>query len=136
MNYVLGFGFYIHEVLLIKKNKPDWQKDRLNGLGGKIEDSDANTVTAMAREFYEEAGVYISPDQWEFVCRLTGIGWDVDVFQCSLEAQHRLQVHQTTDEELVWADIRKLPANVIPNLRWLIPMCLDNTVASCTVSVK
>jgi len=35
---VVGFLFdnFSENVLLIKKNRPAWQKDRLNGVGGKI----------------------------------------------------------------------------------------------------
>src|SRR5690606_7863558 len=60
-------------VCLIRKQKPDWQKGLLNGVGGKIEDSDGSTAItrwdviqqrAMAREFFEETGVSVMPADW------------------------------------------------------------------------
>lgn len=58
-NYVLGFAFSRdgEEVVLIIKQKPDWQKGKLNGIGGKIEPEDESPLHAMIREFKEETGV-------------------------------------------------------------------------------
>jgi 8-oxo-dGTP diphosphatase len=55
--YVLGFAFDSNEeVVLIRKNKPDWQRGLLNGVGGKIEENESS-YAAMVREFHEETGV-------------------------------------------------------------------------------
>jgi 8-oxo-dGTP pyrophosphatase MutT (NUDIX family) len=53
--YVLGFVFSqaCDRVLLIWKNRPAWQKDKLNGIGGKIEAGET-PKQAMEREFTEE----------------------------------------------------------------------------------
>lgn len=40
-------------VLLVHKNRPDWQAGRLNGIGGKVEDGE-DWLAAMDREFREE----------------------------------------------------------------------------------
>ena len=39
MNYVVGFMIQPHtqRVLFIEKNRPDFQKGKYNGVGGKIE---------------------------------------------------------------------------------------------------
>jgi hypothetical protein len=34
-----------------------------------------------------------------------------------------------TDEKIEWVDYHDLPEDVIPNLRWLIPLALDSEVA-------
>ena len=49
-NYVLGFAFNknFREVLLILKNKPQWQKGLYNGIGGKIEEGEL-PIEAMVR---------------------------------------------------------------------------------------
>lgn len=66
-SYVCGFLFSvppIHnlkthtQVLLIKKSRPDWQKDHLNGIGGKINPYET-PIAAMRREFEEETGLNI-----------------------------------------------------------------------------
>jgi 8-oxo-dGTP diphosphatase len=52
-------GFLIRnrsEVALMTKTHPEWQKGKLNGVGGKIDDGES-PEGAMRREFLEEAGV-------------------------------------------------------------------------------
>jgi 8-oxo-dGTP pyrophosphatase MutT (NUDIX family) len=55
--YVLGFVFNLDKtkVALMRKTKPEWQRGRLNGIGGKIELGETS-ITAMHREFKEETG--------------------------------------------------------------------------------
>ena len=64
--YVLGFAFNKRkdEIVLIEKQKPDWQKGKLNGVGGKLENEDESPLYAMVREFKEETGVDTKIDQW------------------------------------------------------------------------
>ena len=61
--YVVGFCFdpSLHHVVLVRKNRPEWQKGRLNGVGGHIEESDPDAKYAMDREFGEETGVWGVP---------------------------------------------------------------------------
>jgi 8-oxo-dGTP diphosphatase len=58
ISYVVGFMFseYCNEIALIKKKRPEWQKGRLNGIGGHIEKNEV-PHDAMYREFEEEAGI-------------------------------------------------------------------------------
>lgn len=68
--YVVGFAYNRNqtEVLLVEKKKPSWQKNRFNGIGGKVEDNET-VFQAMQREFEEETGIDIS-DWKEFaICR-------------------------------------------------------------------
>jgi 8-oxo-dGTP diphosphatase len=61
MDYVCGFLFNTSRrgVVLIEKQKPAWQKGKLNGVGGKIENGEVPS-DAMVREFKEEAGASVS----------------------------------------------------------------------------
>lgn len=54
--YVVGFMFSedSSKVALIRKNRPEWQKGLLNGIGGHCESSDKNNQDTMIREFEEE----------------------------------------------------------------------------------
>lgn len=63
--YVVGYCFSpdMSAVALIEKLKPEWQKGKLNGVGGKVEAGET-PQEAMAREFEEEAGVSIDPSSW------------------------------------------------------------------------
>lgn len=60
INYVVGFVFdeYNKRVLLIKKNRPEWQVGKYNGVGGKVEDNET-PYEAMVRECEEECGLLL-----------------------------------------------------------------------------
>jgi len=62
---VIGLLFdTMGRVLLVQKKKPDFQKDKWNGVGGKVEPNEPWEI-AMAREFREETGIDIPVDQWD-----------------------------------------------------------------------
>ncbi len=63
--YVLGFAFSKDkkEIILIEKQKPDWQKGKLNGVGGKVEIGEV-PYSAMVREFEEETSVKTEAKDW------------------------------------------------------------------------
>ena len=74
VKYVAGFLFNptMDSVVLVKKNRPEWQKGFYNGVGGHIEQGE-NPFDAMTREFEEETGVLI-PD-WRNYCEIDGEDW-------------------------------------------------------------
>ena len=128
-NFVVGFMFTPDEnkVALIQKNRPAWQKGLLNGIGGKIEPFDVSEKAAICREFEEEAGVKTHPEDWFQFATLNVIGvGPVHVFKAvSDNVQH---VENKTDEEINLYDTQNLPSNIIPNLKWLIPLSLDKNL--------
>lgn len=79
--YCLGFAFDdMGRVCLITKDKPDWQRGRLNGVGGTIEPGE-DAVAAMVREFKEETGVTTPDFGWTHFGTMRGIaGWNVELF--------------------------------------------------------
>jgi len=122
--YACGFLFSPDRsrILLIRKRRPDWQAGKLNGLGGKLEAGET-PLDAMRREFREEAGLEIA--DWQPVLRLRGRDWTGHFFRAfgDLEAARAL-----TDEQLEIHPTRPLPPDTIPNLRWMIPLLLDDEV--------
>jgi 8-oxo-dGTP diphosphatase len=125
MEYVAGFLFNETEekVALIEKQKPAWQKGKLNGIGGKIE-PDETPAEAMRREFTEETGVEIN--SWQHYVTLTGSGFTVHFFHSTESDDVLAQLRSTTDEEvkICWVEnVSVMPT--IPNLPWLIPMALS-----------
>lgn len=129
--YVVGFMFdsFRTNVVLIKKNRPEWQAGKLNGVGGKIEQGET-PIDAMVREFYEETGVQTYPDDWTQFCVLSGDNAKVYVFKC-YNAIYIYRVTTMTDEQIGVYDSRLLNAltrwvEIIPNLMWLIPMASYN----------
>ena len=121
--YVLGFLFSEDKenVALILKNRPDWQKGLLNGIGGKIEENETPTE-AMVREFKEESGVLI--DNWNQFLTMSGYNWEVYCFKCF--SDDVFNVSTKTDETVIIFPVSRIGnIEAISNLQWLIPMCLD-----------
>ena len=116
--YVIGFLFKFQDghwwVGLIKKNRPDWQKGKLNGIGGHIEENETPDE-AMRREFQEETGATCN---WEFYCTMV---FDEALVYC-YRSKDKAEIKTTTDEKVGWYPIDFLPENIIPNLNWLIPL--------------
>lgn len=129
-NYVVGFAKDINSecVVLIEKNRPKWQKGKLNGVGGHIE-SGETPFDAMNREFNEEAGGFVSEDAWRlfFVLEEMDSKWIVWFFVAEIDIKF---ISQQTDEKLVIVDRYDLPSNVIDNLYWLIPMAFAKSSIS------
>lgn len=126
MRYVAGllFDADADRVALVRKNRPAWQAGRLNAIGGKIEAGE-EPFFAMCREFREEAGVDIT--SWSPVAILAGPDFEVHFFATFDDAIS--EVRTVEDEEIVVVDVTHaltLP-HLIPNLRVIIPLALDNT---------
>jgi len=127
---VCGFAFSEDRksVILIKKNRPEWQKGRLNGVGGHIEKGES-PLFAMTREFEEETGLYVKKDRWTGVVTMTGVDWRVFFFQTTLTGLDVHMVRSMTDETLVKVacDVELGEVAMLPNLSWLLPLCLDES---------
>lgn len=123
--YVCGLLFSEDksEVVLIQKNRPHWMLGKLNGVGGKIEEGE-DTKDAMIREFFEEAGT--STLRWKYIGNIHAKDWEVNWFVDFC----RLPVITTTDEAVGWyrvSDILKGKWDMIPNLKWLIPLAIEDS---------
>lgn len=125
--YVLGFIFdpIGNRVVLQQKQKPEWQRNKWNGIGGHIEGQEPPGL-AMVRECEEETGLLIPIEQWQEVCELSGEGFCVFVFATYSEQQGDFENGEER-EYLCGFSPDDLPESVIPNLRWLIPMALSLT---------
>ena len=129
--YVCGFLFSPDRtrVLLIRKRRPAWQAGRLNGVGGKVEPGEA-VREAMRREFREEAG--LDGIDWRPGVVLTGPDWRGHFFRAFGDGH---AARATTDEPLEIHDTAALPPDVIPNLRWIVPLLLDDDLAAGHYSI-
>jgi 8-oxo-dGTP diphosphatase len=120
-SYVAGFMFDgSGNVALVRKNKPEWQKGKLNGIGGKIEQGEI-PIEAMIREFDEETGCL--HHGWQEICTLYGDGFAVHFF-ATLGNLTQLKTMET--EEIVTVPIHSVSVETcIPNLTWLISYGVD-----------
>ena len=111
-------------VVLIRKTRPAWKVGRVNALGGKVVPGES-AGDAARREVREEAGVDVR--EWEEF-----LVWDDPVYRMhALRAfdQAAGEAHTAEDQEVFLAEVDDLPATLIANLRWLIPLGLDRDVA-------
>ena len=133
--YVVGFYFNedFSKVALIEKKRPKWQVDKLNGIGGHIEKGE-QPIDSMVREFKEETGVITSEYDWIPLAEISNDNWKVFFFYANGNIE---KCESKTDERIVIINtIDIFKENVIPNLRWLIPMCIDEFHDYCIATAK
>jgi len=127
-HYVVGFFFGPNheDVLLIRKNRPEWQAGLLNGVGGHIEDKEI-PVEAMTREFKEEAGLDIPEHRWTRVAILERKNvFELSVFWAWGSQEEMKSAKSMTDEKVEMVQTGDLRTRgVVSNLSWLIPLCLE-----------
>lgn len=128
--YSIGFLFdeKIKRIVLIKKNKPLWQKGLWNGIGGKMEPNES-PEDCMVREFEEETGVLI--EDWDHFALLYRDN-DFELFCFRAFSNKLWKCRSVTAEKLVILDIKHLHYfyhRMIPNLEWIMPLALDKEVA-------
>jgi len=125
--YIIGFAFNKDrsKLVLIKKNRPDWQAGKLNAVGGHLELYDASPLDGMVREFHEETGVFIAPKEWKQFGRLgDDINYDIKLFKAFTDNIY--DVKTVTDEEINIFDVTTIPfTECISNIAWLVPMALE-----------
>lgn len=135
--YVLGFAFHgepaERTVVLLEKRTPEWQRGRLNGVGGKIEAGET-PVEAMIREFEEEVGVKTSPRAWQLYVRMHGEDWECHVFRANLNNEQAKEVKRTEAEQPVFVRVDDIPLNTLKNVRYLIGMADHADIGYVTIS--
>ncbi len=124
--YVLALLFTPdrRRVVLMRKTRPAWQAGRVNALGGKLLPGES-ALDAARREVREEAGVDVAG--WEEF-----LVWDDPVYRMHAVRAFDPAAHRAftaEDQRVFLADTATLPATLIDNLRWLVPLALDRDVA-------
>ena len=109
------------EVLMIQKNRPEWQAGKLNGIGGKFEPGE-DALQCMIRETSEETT--LKDVNWHEVAILHGNNYQVNFFAGDADIH---DINPLTDEKLC---VISVPGvfnpnywfynDIIPNLRVII----------------
>lgn len=127
IRYVVGFLFDEagKTVVLIRKNRPQWQAGLLNGVGGKVEGHTETPCQAMTREFKEETGQTVT--SWDLVAKLRGNSFLVYVYK-AFDNEAVYNVASMTDEVVDKYDVAGLShRDCVANVKWLVPFCLQST---------
>lgn len=121
----LGFVYTpdFQHVLLIEKQRPAAHKGKLNGLGGKCETTEGG-LECMSRELTEEAGINIPAAAWRAIGSLSWQEWQVEIFVATFHGP-TTAAQSLTDDPITWYPVDQLPANIVSNLSWLIPLGID-----------
>jgi len=106
-------------VWLLRKNKPKWQEDYLNGVGGKVEKGET-FMNCIIRETKEEVGVKLDRDRVNNMGVIEAKNFRVRLYTYRLNTKEKPK--QMESEELHKILVKDVPKlKVIPNLRMLIP---------------
>lgn len=123
--YVVGFLFCPKEerVALIRKARPQWQKGKLNGIGGHIEEGEI-TFDAMCREFREETGMTVTI--WRYFAKLIVDSQNTVYFfrATSREVPDKWSISTGDDEPIEVLNVNTISnrVDVVNDVHWLIPM--------------
>jgi 8-oxo-dGTP diphosphatase len=127
-HYTVGFLFSFdkQKVALIRKQRPDWQKGRLNGVGGHVEIGET-ALQCMGREFHEEVEYpSLYKTEWRQFAVLDSPKFIVD---CFASLGDLAAVKGKTDEDVEIINVDQITPlrtkDMIENLPWLISMAID-----------
>lgn len=122
-----------NSVLLIQKNKPEWQKGFLNLLGGSVEKGELPEHAAV-RELFEESGLKPFNDHWSSekpqvtvveMGRIVGLEETVHCFRIFVE-NTELNPRPTETETVRWFNWHavKDDPRLLPSMRVVLPLML------------
>lgn len=115
MRVVVGIITDNEEILLLKKNNPDWQKGLYNGIGGKVE-LNTTPLETIIKKCQEELGVNIS--NWiELDSEISSSGIEIVYFLTTLNEGEIKKLQSQTDERAELFSINNLPTNILQDLK-------------------
>lgn len=115
MRVVVGIVTDNEEILLLKKNNPDWQKGLYNGIGGKVE-LNTTPLETIIKKCQEELGVNIS--NWiELDSEISSSGIEIVYFLTTLNEGEIKKLQSQTDERAELFSINNLPTNILQDLK-------------------
>jgi 8-oxo-dGTP diphosphatase len=122
--FTVGFLFDedLKNVLLMHKDRPDWQVGKINGIGGKF-DIGEESLDCIVREVKEESDLDTDKDKWVFLGNMYTDMVHLDIYAYVYgDLSHAKTM---TTEKVEAFPVSNLPSNILSNLRWLIPMAVD-----------
>jgi 8-oxo-dGTP diphosphatase len=122
--YVLVFPYdptgEPERVMLIRKAKPEWQKGRLNLVGGKVEPGESFDQAAE-REFREETSVYADNFRRVGTIRSDNSDFVIGVYTCLARNMDIVSEELERVDWYEWEYVKNDPA-LMDNLKTVIPL--------------
>jgi 8-oxo-dGTP pyrophosphatase MutT (NUDIX family) len=121
--YSVGFMFDRHlNVPLIRKLKPAWQAQLLNGVGGKQEEGET-LHQCMIREWVEET--FTKSPVWDHYCSTRGTFSHCHYFRCFVDKLPDFPLTNDNGEHIEIWNAKRLPFSVVPNVPTMIGLALS-----------
>jgi 8-oxo-dGTP diphosphatase len=126
----------------VLKDRPAWQKGRLNLVGGKVERGES-VSEAACRELKEESGIDVRPHDPVFlggplICgHIIGNDSIIHCVKCDILSDNKIAPREGETEKVDWYDWDEVKNDprLIPNLKLVIPL-LHMSVTEWTVVDK
>lgn len=137
--YVLGFLFSNdkRDIALIRKERPEFQKGKFNGVGGKIE-NDETPLEAMNRECKEEFEINVEWKQYlTIIDKKQTLLYLFKAFDNKIYDLDGLTFNDVM-EEIYRFDLYKfnqLGNECMYNLPWMVNMALDDSIQTGIITV-
>lgn len=112
-------------VLVVEKDRPEWQAGRWNLVGGKVEPFDRSPEDAAVRELKEESGYTDEIISKEVMGRIVDGDDIIHCVQITVKTGYwNIQGQEGETERVLWRlwDAIKDDPRLLPNLRVIIPM--------------
>lgn len=135
-HYVLCLiqAYNTQRIIFVKKDRPEWQKGRINLVGGKVEESET-FPEAVIREVREETGILANKDYIsDEVGKIIGVEpnsnepFEVHCFYLCIEEELALPKPSLNETEHFYWQNWNLTMNepkLIQNLKTIIPLILS-----------
>lgn len=120
--YVLIYAYNLsrqYQTLVVHKDRPAWQRGKINLPGGHVEDGE-DALTAAARELKEESGLDASDMQ--LLGSLGGDGWLIHCVRAHVEGDLKPREGETEKVEWLYTADALRDGRLIPNLQVIIPL--------------